>query len=62
MFTEPIDAAPPTLETWGLYPFDGEQALKSVTLRTNDGLTSAFLLGRDPKVAHIHLDHETCSQ
>ena len=60
-FTEPIDAAAPTLETWGLYPFNGEEALKSVTLRTVDGLTSAFLLGRDSKVAHVHLDHHTCS-
>ena len=60
-FTEPIDAAPPALETWGLYPFNGKEALKSVTLRTHDNLTSAFLLGRDPKVAHVNLDHHSCS-
>ena len=60
-FTEPIDAAPPTLETWGLYPFNGEEAMKSVTLRTMDGLTSAFLLGRDAKVAHVHLEEFSCS-
>jgi len=60
-FTEPIDAAPPSLETWGLYPFKGEEAMKSVTLRTVDGLTSAFLLGRDAKVAHVHLDEYSCS-
>ena len=61
-FTEPIDAAPPSLETWGLYPFSADgQAMNSITLRSQDGLTSAFLLGRDPKVAHIHLDHHSCS-
>ena len=60
-FTEPIDAASPSLETWGLYPFKGEEAMKSVTLRTVDGLTSAFLLGRDAKVAHVHLDEYSCS-
>ena len=60
-FTEPIDAAPPTHESWGLYPFDGEQSLKSVSLRTAADSVSAFLLGRDTNVAHIVLNHESCS-
>ena len=60
-FTEPIDAAPPIFETWGLYPFDGDKAIESITLKTVDGQTSAFLLGRDEKVAHVHLAHHTCS-
>ena len=32
-----------------------------MTLRTQDGLTSAFLMGRDSSVAHIKLDHYSCS-
>ena len=35
--------------------------MPSVTLRTQDNLTSAFLLGRDEKVAHVKLDHFSCS-
>ena len=61
-FTEPVDAAPPTQETWGLYPFDDEKTdMPSVTLRTQDGLTSAFLMARDSTVAHVYLDHYSCS-
>ena len=60
-FTEPIDAAPPTQEDWGLYPFEGEEALKSISLKTANDSVSAFLLGRDANVAHIVLNHESCS-
>ena len=59
-FTEPGDAATP-VETWGLYPFDGDVALDSIRLRSKDNTVSAFLLGREDKVAHIILDEITCS-
>ena len=53
-FSEPLDASPPTT-SWGLYPFQGDEALKSVTLKSLDCKTSAFLCGSDTAVSHIVL-------
>jgi hypothetical protein len=60
-FSSPLDASPPT-NAWGLYPFNGNEALKSVTLKSIDGLTSAFLCGTDKKVAHIVLMDDSCAE
>ena len=59
-FSEPLDASPSTTN-WGLYPFNGSEALKSITLKSFDGKTSAFLCGRDKSVSHIVLQNDSCS-
>jgi smad nuclear-interacting protein 1 len=60
-FSSPLDASPPTT-TWGLYPFDGNNAQKSVNLRSKDSTTSAFLCGTDKQVSHIVLSDPSCSK
>lgn len=56
-YSEPDDARKPN-RRWRLYPFKGEQELPLLHIHR----CSAFLLGRDRKVADIPLDHPSCSK
>jgi smad nuclear-interacting protein 1 len=55
-YNEPPEAKIPT-KKWRLYPFKGEQTLEFIPVFKQ----SAFLLGRDRKVADIAIDHPSCS-
>lgn len=57
MYNEPVEARKPKTK-WRLYPFKGEQALTMLQLHRQ----SAFLLGRDRKVADVPVDHPSCSK
>lgn len=56
-YTEPLESRKPK-RRWRLYPFKGEKALPTLYVHRQ----SAFLLGRDRKVADIPLDHPSCSK
>ena len=55
-YNEPPEAKKPKRK-WRLYPFKGEESLPFIPIHTQ----SAFLLGRDRKVADIPIDHPSCS-
>jgi len=55
-FSEPIESRKP-IAKWRLYPFKGNDALEPILLQEQ----SAFLFGRDRRVASIPLDHPSCS-
>ncbi|XP_050481381.1 smad nuclear interacting protein 1-like [Bombus huntii] len=56
-YSEPADARKPK-RRWRLYPFKGEKALPTLYIHRQ----SAYLMGRDRKVADIPLDHPSCSK
>ncbi|XP_043590738.1 smad nuclear interacting protein 1 isoform X2 [Bombus pyrosoma] len=56
-YAEPSDARKPK-RRWRLYPFKGEKALPTLYIHRQ----SAYLMGRDRKVADIPLDHPSCSK
>lgn len=56
-YAEPQDARKPK-RRWRLYPFKGEKALPTLYIHRQ----SAYLMGRDCKVADIPLDHPSCSK
>ncbi|XP_023290824.1 uncharacterized protein LOC105698423 [Orussus abietinus] len=56
-YAEPQDARKPK-RRWRLYPFKGEKALPTLYVHRQ----SAYLMGRDRKVADIPLDHPSCSK
>lgn len=56
-YSEPQDAKKPK-RRWRLYPFKGEKALPTLHIHRQ----SAYLMGRDRKVADIPLDHPSCSK
>lgn len=56
-YSEPEDAKKPK-RRWRLYPFKGEKVLPTLYIHRQ----SAYLMGRDRKVADIPLDHPSCSK
>ncbi|OXU31371.1 hypothetical protein TSAR_014944 [Trichomalopsis sarcophagae] len=56
-YAEPSDARKPK-RRWRLYPFKGEKALPVLYIHRQ----SAYLMGRDRKIADIPLDHPSCSK
>ena len=56
-YSEPPEARKPK-KRWRFYPFKGDEALPVLHLHRQ----SAFLLGRDRKVADIPVDHPSCSK
>ncbi|XP_076645600.1 smad nuclear-interacting protein 1 [Halictus rubicundus] len=56
-YSEPADARKPK-RRWRLYPFKGEKALPTLYVHRQ----SAYLMGRDRKIADIPLDHPSCSK
>ena len=56
-YNEPSEARKPK-KHWRFYPFKGETALPVLHLHRQ----SAFLLGRDRRVADIPIDHPSCSK
>ncbi|XP_043279084.1 smad nuclear interacting protein 1 [Venturia canescens] len=56
-YSEPQDARKPK-RRWRLYPFKGEKALPTLYVHRQ----SAYLMGRDRKIADIPLDHPSCSK
>ena len=57
-YNEPKEARMPKKKQWRLYPYKGEESLKVLHLHRQ----SAFLFGRDRRVADIPLDHPSISQ
>ena len=55
-FSEPADAAKPS-KHWRLYVFKGKETLEPYHVHRQ----SAYLLGRERRVADIPLDHPSCS-
>ena len=56
-YNEPPEARKPK-RRWRLYPFKGDESLPILHIHRQ----SAFLLGRDRKVADIPIDHPSCSK
>ena len=56
-YTEPPEARKPR-KHWRLYVFKGEEAMPTLHIHRQ----SAFLMGRDRKVADIPIDHPSCSK
>lgn len=56
-YSEPPDARKPK-RRWRLYPFKGDTQLPVLHIHRQ----SAFLMGRDRKVADIPVDHPSCSK
>ncbi|CAL1531638.1 unnamed protein product [Lymnaea stagnalis] len=56
-YNEPPEAMKPK-RRWRLYPFKGEEALPVLHIHRQ----SAYLLGRDRKIADIPVDHPSCSK
>lgn len=56
-YSEPGDARKPQ-RRWRLYPFKGEKALPVLYIHRQ----SAYLMGRDRKIADIPLDHPSISK
>lgn len=56
-YSEPQDSRKPK-RRWRLYPFKGEKALPTLYVHRQ----SAYLMGRDRKIADIPLDHPSCSK
>ncbi|OQV18664.1 Smad nuclear interacting protein 1 [Hypsibius exemplaris] len=56
-YAQPPEARIPKVR-WRLYPFKGDEALATMYLHRQ----SAYLLGRDRRIADIPLDHPSCSK
>lgn len=56
-YSEPPEARKPK-RRWRLYPFKGENSLPVLHIHRQ----SAYLMGRDRKVADIPIDHPSCSK
>ncbi|XP_047146358.1 uncharacterized protein LOC100207419 isoform X1 [Hydra vulgaris] len=56
-YNEPPEARKPKTR-WRLYPFKGDVALEMLQLHRQ----SAFMFGRDRKIADIPVDHPSCSK
>lgn len=56
-YNQPPEAKKPT-KHWRLYPFKGSESLDFIPIHNN----SAYLLGRERKVADIPIDHPSCSK
>uniref|UniRef100_A0A8R1TJ53 FHA domain-containing protein n=1 Tax=Onchocerca volvulus TaxID=6282 RepID=A0A8R1TJ53_ONCVO len=56
-YNEPSDAHMPKLR-WRLYPFKGDEALPVLYIHRQ----SAYLIGRDRKIADLPVDHPSCSK
>lgn len=56
-YSEPDDSMKPK-RRWRLYQFKGEKSLPTLYIHRQ----SAFLMGRDRKIADIPLDHPSCSK
>ncbi|KAL3998488.1 FHA domain family protein [Acanthocheilonema viteae] len=56
-YNEPSDAHLPKLR-WRLYPFKGDEALPVLYIHRQ----SAYLIGRDRKIADLPVDHPSCSK
>jgi len=56
-FTEPIDAAKPS-QLWRFYVFKGDEIIETLYLHRQ----SAYLLGRDDRVADLLITHPSCSK
>lgn len=56
-YNEPPEAMKPK-RRWRLYPFKGDEALPVLHIHRQ----SAFLLGRDRRIADIPVDHPSCSK
>ena len=56
-YNEPLEARKPK-RRWRLYPFKGEESLNFIPVHRQ----SAYLMGRDRKVADIPIDHPSCSK
>lgn len=56
-YSEPPEARKPK-RRWRLYPFKGEESLPVLYIHRQ----SAYLIGRDRKIADIPVDHPSCSK
>ncbi|PAV91005.1 hypothetical protein WR25_25703 isoform B [Diploscapter pachys] len=56
-YNEPPEAKKPKLR-WRLYPFKGDEALPVLYIHRQ----SAYLIGRDRKIADLPIDHPSCSK
>lgn len=56
-YNEPIEARKPN-KRWRLYPFKGNEPLPMLPIHRQ----SAYLLGRERRVADIPIDHPSCSK
>lgn len=56
-YSEPPEARKPR-KRWRLYPFKGDEVLKVMHIHRQ----SAYLMGRDRRVADIPIDHPSCSK
>ncbi|XP_037083188.1 smad nuclear-interacting protein 1-like, partial [Pollicipes pollicipes] len=56
-YSEPPEARKPR-RRWRLYVFKGEETMPTLHIHRQ----SAFLMGRDHKVADIRIDHPSCSK
>ncbi|XP_014219485.1 smad nuclear-interacting protein 1 [Copidosoma floridanum] len=56
-YSEPQEARKPK-RRWRLYPFKGEEALPVLYIHRQ----SAYLIGRDRKIADLPIDHPSCSK
>lgn len=57
-YSEPPEARKPIKTRWRLYPFKDGQALEVMYIHRQ----SAYLLGRERKIADIPIDHPSCSK
>ncbi|KAJ8882589.1 hypothetical protein PR048_014400 [Dryococelus australis] len=56
-YSEPPEARKPK-KRWRLYPFKGEKCLPTLYVHRQ----SAYLIGRDRKIADLPVDHPSCSK
>lgn len=56
-YNEPSEAAKPRLK-WRLYPMKGEEVMQPFYIHRQ----SAYLIGRDRKIADFPVDHPSCSK
>lgn len=56
-YNEPVEARKPN-KRWRLYPFKGDEPLPMLPIHRQ----SAYLLGRERRVADIPIDHPSCSK
>lgn len=56
-YNQPPEAKKPT-KHWRLYPFKGSEALDHINIHNQ----SAYLFGRERRVADIPIDHPSCSK
>uniref|UniRef100_F1L024 Smad nuclear interacting protein 1 n=1 Tax=Ascaris suum TaxID=6253 RepID=F1L024_ASCSU len=56
-YNEPSDARKPKLR-WRLYPFKGDETLPVLYIHRQ----SAYLIGRDRRIADLPVDHPSCSK